>query len=140
MEVKMSEKQFRRLLDMVFIGNWVLNSARGSDRIRVYDQVESLMFSQCLLHDMPDLVDVVRGVAVPSRAFNEGGIHEAIMAYEDTVFYEILAEELARRDMETEGLNAETPEGMVDLNRRIDIYLDEFETNGTDHIIIEGLE
>ncbi len=140
MEVKMSEKQFRRLLDMVFIGNWVLNSARGSDRIRVYDQVESLMFAQCLLHDMPDLVDVVRGVAVPSRAFKEGGIHEAIMAYEDSVFYEILAEELARRDMELEGLSAETPEGMVDLNGRIDSYLDEFETNGTDHITIEGLE
>lgn len=137
MEIEMSEKQFRRLLDMVYIGNWVLNSARGSDRIRVYDQVESLLFSQCLLHDMPDLVDVVRGVAMPSRAFNEGGIHEAIMAYEDTVFYEILAEELARRDMETEGLSAETPEGMVDLNRRIDEYLDEFELHGTDHISVD---
>ena len=45
MEIKMSEKQFRRLLDMVYIGNWVLNSARGGDRIRVYDQVESLLFS-----------------------------------------------------------------------------------------------
>lgn len=140
MEIKMSEKQFRRLLDMVYIGNWVLNAARGSDRIRVYDQVESLLFSQCLLHDMPDLVDVVRGVAVPSRAFNEGGIHEAIMAYEDTVFYEILAEELARRDMEVEGLTTETPEGMVDLNRRIDAYLDEFEAHGTDNISVEGME
>ncbi len=140
MEIKMSEKQFRRLLDLVFIGNWVLNAARGSDRIRVYDQVESLLFSQCLLHDMPDLVDVVRGVAVPSRAFNEGGIHEAIMAYEDTVFYEILAEELARRDMENEGLDAESPAGMVDLNRRIDAYLDEFEAHGTDHITVEGME
>ena len=140
MKIEMSEKQFRRLLDMVYIGNWVLNSARGSDRIRVYDQVESLLFSQCLLHDMPDLVDVVRGVAVPSRAFNEGGIHEAIMAYEDTVFYEILAEELARRDMELEGLTAETPEGMVDLNRRIDEYLDEFELHGTDHITVTDTE
>ncbi|HIX32010.1 MAG TPA: hypothetical protein H9682_07755 [Firmicutes bacterium] len=140
MKIEMSEKQFRRLLDMVYIGNWVLNSARGSDRIRVYDQVESLLFSQCLLHDMPDLVDVVRGVAVPSRAFNEGGIHEAIMAYEDTVFYEILAEELARRDMELEGLTAETPEGMVDLNRRIDEYLDEFELHGTDHITVTDME
>ncbi len=140
MEIKMSEKQFRRLLDLVFIGNWVLNAARGSDRIRVYDQVESLLFSQCLLHDMPDLVDVVRGVAVPSRAFNEGGIHEAIMAYEDTVFYEILAEELARRDMENEGVDAESPAGMVDLNRRIDAYLDEFEAHGTDHITVEGME
>ena len=140
MKIEMSEKQFRRLLDMVYIGNWVLNSARGSDRIRVYDQVESLLFSQCLLHDMPDLVDVVRGVAVPSRAFNEGGIHEAIMAYEDTVFYEILAEELARRDMELEGLTAEMPEGMVDLNRRIDEYLDEFELHGTDHITVTDME
>ena len=140
MKIEMSEKQFRRLLDMVYIGNWVLNSARGSDRIRVYDQVESLLFSQCLLHDMPDLVDVVRGVAVPSRAFNEGGIHEAIMAYEDTVFYEILAEEPARRDMELEGLTAETPEGMVDLNRRIDEYLDEFELHGTDHITVTDME
>ena len=140
MKIEMSEKQFRRLLDMVYIGNWVLNSARGSDRIRVYDQVESLLFSQCLLHDMPDLVDVVRGVAVPSRAFNEGGIHEAIMAYEDTVFYEILAEELARRDMELEGLTAETPEGRVDLNRRIDEYLDEFELHGTDHITVTDME
>ncbi len=140
MEITMSEKQFRRLLDMVFIGNWVLNAARGNDRIRVYDQVESLLFSQCLLHDMPDLVDVVRGVAVPSRAFNEGGIHEAIMAYEDTVFYEILAEELARRDMEVEALPTDTPEGMVDLNRRIDAYLDEFEAHGTDNITVEGIE
>ena len=140
MKIEMSEKQFRRLLDMVYIGNWVLNSARGSDRIRVYDQVESLLFSQCLLHDMPDLVDVVRGVAVPSRAFAEGGIHEAIMAYEDTVFYGILAEELARRDMELEGLTAETPEGMVDLNRRIDEYLDEFELHGTDHITVTDME
>ena len=89
---------------------------------------------------MPDLVDVVRGIAVPSRAFNEGGIHEAIMAYEDTVFYEILAEELARRDMELEGIAAETPEGMVDLNRRIDAYLDEFEAHGTDNLTVEGVE
>ena len=28
MELKMTEKQFRRLLDLVYIGNWVLNSTR----------------------------------------------------------------------------------------------------------------
>ena len=45
MEIKMTEKQFRRLLDLVYIGNWVLNSARGDDRIRQYDEVESLVFA-----------------------------------------------------------------------------------------------
>ena len=39
MEIKMTEKQFRRLLDLVYIGNWILNSTRGDDRIRQYDEV-----------------------------------------------------------------------------------------------------
>lgn len=43
MEVQLTRKQFRRLLDMVYIGNWVLNSTRGDDRFEDYDQVESLI-------------------------------------------------------------------------------------------------
>ena len=43
-------RQDMRLLDLVYIGNWVLNSTRGDDRIRDYDQVESLVFSHCLDH------------------------------------------------------------------------------------------
>ena len=33
MELHLTEKQYRRLLDLVYIGNWVLNSTRGDDRI-----------------------------------------------------------------------------------------------------------
>ena len=32
----------------MYIGNWVLNSTRGDDRIKEYDQVESLVFAHCL--------------------------------------------------------------------------------------------
>ena len=98
MEIKLTEKQFRRLLDLVYIGNWVLNSTRGDDRIRQYDQVESLIFSHCLSHGMAGLTELYQGEIIPSRAFAEGGIHEAIMAYEDNTFFEILAQELALRD------------------------------------------
>ena len=100
MEIKMTQKQFRRLLDLVYIGNWVLNSTRGDDRIKDYDQVESLIFSQCLSRGMAPLVELYEGEIIPSKAFAEGGIHEAIMAYEDTAFFEILAQELALRDMD----------------------------------------
>ena len=55
MELKMTEKQFRRLLDLVYIGNCVLNSTRGDDRIKEYDQVESLVFAHCLDHGMAPL-------------------------------------------------------------------------------------
>ena len=134
MELKMTEKQFRRLLDLVFIGNWVLNSTRGDDRIKEYDQVESLVFSHCLRHKMSKLVELYQGELIPSRAFADGGIHEAIENYEDIVFYEILAEELALKDMDGEPL---TRENYSALMERIDAYMAEFSQHGTDNISVD---
>ena len=37
MQIDLSKKEFRRLLDMVYIGNWILNSTRGDDRFEDYD-------------------------------------------------------------------------------------------------------
>ena len=42
MKIELTEQQFRYLLDLVYIGNWVINSTRENDRIQEYDQVESL--------------------------------------------------------------------------------------------------
>ena len=137
MEIKMTEKQFRRLLDLVYIGNWILNSTRGDDRIRQYDEVESLVFSQCLAHGMAPLTELYQGQLIPSQAFAEGGIHEAIMAYEDTVFYEILAEELARRDMDYQPVSNDNYEALVS---RMDDYIAEFEAHGTDNISIPDMD
>ena len=137
MELKMTEKQFRRLLDLVYIGNWVLNSTRGDDRIKEYDQVESLVFAHCLDHGMAPLTELYQGELIPSRAFADGGIHEAIMDYEDTVFYEILAEELARRDMEYQPVSNDNYEELVS---RMDDYIAEFEAHGTDNILISDMD
>ena len=92
MQIELTEKEFRRLLDMAYIGNWILNSTRGSDRFEDYDKVESRLFSYCKDHGMASLTETWNGQPVPSRAFAEGGIHEAIMDYEDAVFFDILAE------------------------------------------------
>ena len=135
MEIKLTEKQFRRLLDLVYIGNWVLNSTRGDDRIRQYDQVESLIFSYCLSHGMAGLTELYQGELIPSRAFAEGGIHEAIADYEDAVFFDILAEELARRDMDDAAIDESN---FAELTRRMDAYMAEFEAHGTDHVQVES--
>ena len=134
MEIKLSEKQFRRLLDLVYNGNWVLNSTRGDARIRQYDEVESLIFSHCLSHGMSSLTELSEGELIPSRAFAEGGIHEAIMAYEDVTFFEILAQELALRDMDDPPI---TPENYDEVMERMGVYLMEFEQNGTDNISVD---
>lgn len=134
MEIKMTEKQFRRLLDLVYIGNWVLNSARGDDRIRQYDEVESLVFANCLRHGMAPLTELYEGELIPSRAFAEGGIHEAIMAYEDATFFEVLAQELALRDMDDPPITAENYDEVME---RMNVYLGEFERHGTDNISVD---
>ena len=134
MKIELTEQQFRYLLDLVYIGNWVINSTREDDRIREYDQVESLIFSHCLHHRMSKLVELYQGELIPSRAFADGGIHEAIEHYEDVVFYEILAEELALRDMDDPPI---TPENYDEIMARMETYLGEFEQHGTDNITVD---
>ena len=134
MNIELTDQQFRYLLDLVYIGNWVMNSTRENDRIKEYDQVESLIFSHCLRHKMSKLVELYQGELIPSRAFAEGGIHEAIENYEDILFYEILAEEMALRDMDGEPL---TRENYGALLERIDTYMAEFNQHGTDNISVD---
>ena len=47
MNIELTTKEFRRLLDMVYIGNWVLNSTRGEDRFSDYDDIQEKLFAQC---------------------------------------------------------------------------------------------
>ena len=134
MKLELSRKQFRRLLDMAYIGNWILNSTRGEDRFADYDEVESLLFQKAKESGMDALTDYWQGVAVPSRAFAEGGIHEAIIDYENNVFFDILAEDLARRDMDDVPIDESNYQ---ELASRIEAYIAEFEQHGTDNILVD---
>ena len=129
MKIELTPKEFRRLLDLVYIGNWVLNSTRGNDRFQDYDDLESKLFALS-----PALSELWNGTIVPSRAFAEGGIHEAIALYEDNVFYEILAEELSRRDMDYPEI---TEENYDEIVGRMDRYMSEFEISGVQNLVLE---
>ena len=134
MQIELTNKEFRRLLDMVYIGNWILNSTREeNDRIGDYDQIEEKLFSLCRENGMDVLCEQYRGHTLPSRAYNDGGIHEAIVAYEDAVFYDILAEELARRDMDYPEI---TDKNYAELVSRMEEYLDEFDNNGSNNLVV----
>lgn len=134
MQIELSKKEFRSLLDLVYIGNWVLNSTRGEDRFQIYDDLESKLFSLCRDNGMKVLVEEWEGQDIPSRAYAEGGIHEAIACYEDNVFYETLAEELSRRDMDYAEI---TDDNYEEIMGRMNQYMDEFQLSGLDHLKLE---
>ena len=134
MQIELTTKEFRRLLDLVYIGNWILNSTRGDDRFADYDHVESKLFGLCQGTGMQALVEKWEDQDVPSKAFAEGGIHEAIAYYEDAVFYEILAEELSHRDMDYADI---TQDNYDEIIGRMERYMDEFRLSGVDHLTLE---
>ena len=134
MQINLTNKEFRRLLDLVYIGNWVLNSIRGEDRFKDYDHVESKLFGLCQDTPMQALVEKWEDEDVPSKAFAEGGIHEAIACYEDVVFYEILAEELSRRDMEYPQISEDNYDEIV---TRMSRYMEEFQASGVDKLYLD---
>ena len=129
MQIDLTPREFRRLLDLVYIGNWVLNSTRGADRFADYDNLESKLFALS-----PALSELWNGTIVPSQAYTQGGIHEAIALYEDNVFYEILAEELSRRDMDYPEI---TEDNYDEIVGRMERYMSEFELSGVDHLVLE---
>ena len=134
MNIELSTKEFRRLLDLVYIGNWVLNSTRGNDRFADYDDVESKLFGLCKGTKMGILTEDWNGIPIPSKPYAEGGIHEAIALYEDTVFYEILAEELSRRDMDYPEITADNYDEIIG---RMENYMQEFQVSGVDRLVLE---
>lgn len=134
MNIELTSKEYRLLLDMVYIGNWILNSTRTDDRIEDYDLLQEKLFAKAPANGMRSLVESWQGHIFSSRAYEDGGIHEAIADYEDAVFYDILAEELARRDL---GLENSDPEDATELTNRMDEYMAEFEKNGLSTINID---
>ena len=131
MNIDMTDKEFRRLLDMVYIGNWILNSTSAADRFEDYDIVQEKLFSLCAKNGMRSLIQVWHGHVFPSKAYEDGGIHEAIADYEDAVFFDILAEERSRRDP------GEDIDDFGALTARMDEYMAEFEKNGVANLTVD---
>ena len=132
MNIELTDKEFRRLLDLVYIGNWILNSTREKDRFEDYDILQEKLFALCARNGMSALISRWQGHIFPSQAYENGGIHEAIADYEDAVFFDILAEELARRDL------GEDCDDLAALTSRMDEYMDEFEANGVENLTLDG--
>jgi hypothetical protein len=135
MDISFSRREFRLLLDLVYSGNWVINSVRGSERFDEYDSLQNKVFSYCRLCGLDELADGGEKT-LPSEKYVDGGIHEVILDYEDMVFYGILAEELARRDLKDRDVDGADSELLA---KKIDEYMLEFSKNGIDNVAVNGI-
>ncbi|NMA08482.1 MAG: hypothetical protein GX929_05145 [Clostridiales bacterium] len=137
MYIDISQNDFRKLLDLAFIGNVVLGMPNpDSKEAREYDRVTRSLFAYCPLVGMGPLSHIVDGEVYPSDEYMDGGIMDKLLDYEDATLFDVLAEELARRDLDGQDVDGAQND---ELLGRIGEYLDEFDSHGLDNVYTEGI-
>lgn len=148
MNIEISEKQFEKLLRLVYLGNVMVNDTRKDTkedpRMREYDEIEEMFLR--LAHEKGDTelvkFDIKTGKFQPALALIEDeDVTAFIDRYIDDVFWEELAARLAERDV-WEEIGDEVMSGLEDKDKaRLyaeaeSKYYGEFEESGVDNLRI----
>jgi len=103
MQLELTKEQYRTLLELIFLGNWILTSMELDPDIETqkYDELERYIFynaKNCGLGEFTDGDDP--DDCYPSRKFEDNSpVFDYIDNYDDQAFWEELAYRLAERDL-----------------------------------------
>ncbi|KUO96447.1 hypothetical protein [Ferroacidibacillus organovorans] len=138
MKLELSEEQYKRMLSLVFLGEWVVNGA--SENSEMYkDLIETAdalyaMASECGADDLVQYCDGCGGHH-PTPLLEEA-LTPIIDAYDEETFWDVLSHHLAYRDTLVQSASGEeiTKEQEMRLWRRKEQYEQEFQRHGLDHV------
>ena len=142
MNIELTDKQFRLLMDIAYAGEHVINANR-EETIKQYEDILQLIYSKAKDFGCGDLVvyDKEDKMYYEMRKFEDSVINNFIEEYDTTTLYETLSFELAKRDYlnEIDDKNSDSEEERIgyilDLQ---DEYLQEFEDSGVNNIYIRN--
>jgi hypothetical protein len=134
MKIELTEHQYRKLVELVYLGNWLANAFKLSDEAdQEYKELEQLILSYSENFDMKSLIMYDEKLAkyFPTQEFDKL-VDPIIDQYDDYSFWENLSSKLALRDLfrEIGPVSKLTDQHM---KRRFEIeerYELEFEKNG----------
>jgi len=146
MKLTISKKDYRLLLDILAISDWVMNSHKVEDdpRTEPYETLQQKLFASAKDFGCENLVmyDKEAGKYYPTAEYDEHLFDtQFIEEFENISFWEKLCSGLAQRDLILEkGLDKikkmETLERMNEEDSRAEKYETEFSENGLKHLII----
>ena len=143
MEIKLNlaPEQFRSLLDLVYLGNWMINSIR-MERTEEHEQIMQMFFSAARSNGYEDLIeyDPEEGDYHANLRMHDS-VEPFITAYEEDVYWNELVETLAERDLydllgDEAADNLDLTELLEQRSPFEEIYRKEFERNGIDHLYL----
>jgi hypothetical protein len=144
MTLNLTPEEYRALMKVVFLGNWMANAYR-EEALAEFDNIEQVLLSQASAFKADDIVDFdkKKKAWIHTRAF-EDDMGERIDEYNIEALYDELGYWLARRDLINEigepEANRMTPAELSNAAQSyLEKYDEEFDDNGIERIgIIEG--
>lgn len=141
MKIELTTQQYQTLLELVFMGNWIVNANKptDADTAKEYEQLEKLLFSKAPEFELGALADTE---GYPSRKFEEESpVYDYIEDYDDYTFWEQLTQRLAKRDMlkkyGKEALSKMSAfERLAEEDELTEKYLQIFGTNGLEALTL----
>lgn len=136
MTIDFTEKQFRTLLKAIYWAEWLKNNDKMEEEFdqdgNAITDLEQYIYSHAKEFGCNDWIDptTMEGEYIPTSELEDEAM-EAILEYEDYVFWSELAERLAQRDLEELPQDERSPMmEFVQAEELADRYMGEFEVNG----------
>jgi len=142
MQVTFTNDQYKNLIKLAYLGEWMVNSVRFEDTLSEFDELFSYILSFAKDAGCPQDVqyDEEMKKYLPSEKF-EDEVQPYVTGYNDETFWEELVRRLAERDLVRQYGSAEVEK--LDFEERmekerpfLEKYYGEFEKTGVDRLEI----
>ena len=98
--IKFNKKQYKNLIKLVYLGNWMINAIR-TKRIKKYEDIEQYIYSFAENLGLEKYIEFDEEYKqfFPTREFEEGiDIEQYREDYDDEIFWDGIIDRLAQRD------------------------------------------
>lgn len=144
MKINITKKEYKLLLEMLYLSDWMMNAHNVDDRNPEHETLRKKLLAHYKEMDAQDIIEY----SETSDDFYETKEYEQLIhqkyitPYDDETFWDALIDRLAERDAVSEigmekYLSMEGIERIMKVEEYIERYTNEFEQHGLDHVKIE---
>jgi hypothetical protein len=145
MKINFTNREYRALIDMIYLADWTLHAHKVGEPKDEYSALEQKIFSHAGDFGCDDLIVFDKELKgyFPTRDFEESeAVQAAIDEYNDDTFWDELVDRLAQRDVSVryseEQIRSMSVEERVHLFSEAEQpYDDEFSARGIDRLKID---
>lgn len=146
MKINFTKDEYRHLLDLVYLGDWVMTADDVGKNVKKkhHEEITQKIYSYAKDFGCEDLIEFNAEFDKynETRDFEESEVSQCLAEFEENCFWETLISRLAERDFLKElppgGLNAlSLKEKFTEIQKHEDKWADEFSKFGIDHLKIK---